>query len=424
MTTTMRRRFVELFAVLALLAPALATPTHAEAIKTALVQKGAKLYRQMCSHCHGLNMVNPGNSSFDLRTFPKDERKRFYHSVRHGKGNMPAWGDILKPEEIDWLWAYVSTRGGKEAGTGGSDGARPKPHNVVPAADLKGELHGMLRVCLAENGGAMSYSHGKKTGGLDLAVSTLIAEKLGVGLKVTWFESEEEEESNPVDELNALLTHGLCDLSASFPLYAPALEQGPGKTSLLPDYRGKPREDRWLHIKLGRLIASRPYRASPLVVVLGPNAKKTEIRSLRDLAGMQIIAEEGTLPGAIALNYGAGALRDNLTLVPPGRATLRRLETGKFDAAFVELEKFDGYRLRKPDTKLSLSSYQHSMMFNMGFVALEKSQALITAVNAILKDALADGRIAALAKANKVSYRAPRLPTIRLAIRPVDLIRD
>lgn len=415
----MRRCLAGMFAVLALNAPA-----HADEAKTILVEKGAKLYRQMCSHCHGLDMVNPGNSSFDLRRFPKDERKRFYQSVRKGKDNMPAWGDILRPEEIDWLWAYVSTRGGKEAGAGKSDGARPTHRNVVAAADLKGELRGVLRVCLAENGGAMSYSRGKRSGGLDLAIGAMIAEKLGVAFKVTWFESEAEEESNPVDELNALMTHGLCAMSPSFPLYAPALEQGPGKTSMLPDYRGKPREERGLHIKLGRLIASRPYRASPLVVVLGPHAGKTEIQSLKDLTGMRLIAEEGTLPGAIALNYGAGALRDKLTLVPPGRATLRRLEANEFEAAFVELEKYDGYRLRKRDTKLSLASYQHSIMFNMGFVALEKNRALIAAVDAVLKDALADGRIAALAKENQVSYRAPASPDIRGPIRPIDLARD
>jgi mono/diheme cytochrome c family protein len=34
--------------------------------------------------------------------------------VLKGKGDMPAWGDILLEEEIDALWRYVATRGGKE----------------------------------------------------------------------------------------------------------------------------------------------------------------------------------------------------------------------------------------------------------------------------------------------------------------------
>ncbi|MBV8575168.1 MAG: cytochrome c [Acetobacteraceae bacterium] len=76
-----------------------------------LVSQGKSLYRQLCSNCHGVNMVNPGTSSFDLRKFPHDDHARFVNSVTHGKNTMPAWGDILKPEEIDALWAYVRSGG-------------------------------------------------------------------------------------------------------------------------------------------------------------------------------------------------------------------------------------------------------------------------------------------------------------------------
>jgi len=56
-------------------------------------------------------MVNPGTSSFDLRKFPPDDKARFVNSVLHGKNAMPAWGDILKPDEIEAIWAYVLTGG-------------------------------------------------------------------------------------------------------------------------------------------------------------------------------------------------------------------------------------------------------------------------------------------------------------------------
>jgi len=29
--------------------------------------------------------------------------------VTKGKNQMPPWGDVLKPEEIDALWLYVTT---------------------------------------------------------------------------------------------------------------------------------------------------------------------------------------------------------------------------------------------------------------------------------------------------------------------------
>jgi mono/diheme cytochrome c family protein len=76
-----------------------------------LVSQGKDLYTQLCSHCHGIRMVNPGNSSFDLRKFPHADRARFFNSVTHGKNTMPAWGDMLKPDEIEALWAYVRTGG-------------------------------------------------------------------------------------------------------------------------------------------------------------------------------------------------------------------------------------------------------------------------------------------------------------------------
>lgn len=73
--------------------------------------QGRGLYRQFCSNCHGVNMVNAGTSSFDLRKFPREDRERFVAAVTHGKNSMPAWGDILKPEEMEAIWAYVRTGG-------------------------------------------------------------------------------------------------------------------------------------------------------------------------------------------------------------------------------------------------------------------------------------------------------------------------
>jgi mono/diheme cytochrome c family protein len=73
--------------------------------------KGAELFAGICSHCHGPHMVNPGTSSFDLRKFPHDDRTRFFNSVRDVKNAMPPWKDVLRPDEIEAVWAYVRTGG-------------------------------------------------------------------------------------------------------------------------------------------------------------------------------------------------------------------------------------------------------------------------------------------------------------------------
>jgi cytochrome c6 len=70
------------------------------------VQAGADIYERNCSPCHGPRMLDP-QSAFNLRNFPRDQHDRFVNSVTRGKNQMPPWGDMLKPDDIEALWAYV-----------------------------------------------------------------------------------------------------------------------------------------------------------------------------------------------------------------------------------------------------------------------------------------------------------------------------
>jgi cytochrome c55X len=72
------------------------------------VDKGRQLYNSYCARCHGLNMVTPGSAFFDLRTLRPDEQGRFERSVNQGLRAMPAWGTILKPDDVRSIWAYVT----------------------------------------------------------------------------------------------------------------------------------------------------------------------------------------------------------------------------------------------------------------------------------------------------------------------------
>lgn len=88
------------------------SPVHAAAAEQpATAEKGRQLYGSFCARCHGLNMVNNGGATFDLRTFPKDQHERFERSVTKGLRAMPAWGSTLKPEDVQALWLYVSSGG-------------------------------------------------------------------------------------------------------------------------------------------------------------------------------------------------------------------------------------------------------------------------------------------------------------------------
>ena len=39
--------------------------------------------------------------------FPRNAHARFVDSVANGKCNMPPWDDVLDPDDIEALWAYV-----------------------------------------------------------------------------------------------------------------------------------------------------------------------------------------------------------------------------------------------------------------------------------------------------------------------------
>ena len=76
------------------------------------VDQGRDTYQDLCSTCHGRDMVNPGTLSFDLRRFPKDDFARFKTSVLNGKGTaMPAWAGKVSDEDLVNLWAYVRSGG-------------------------------------------------------------------------------------------------------------------------------------------------------------------------------------------------------------------------------------------------------------------------------------------------------------------------
>jgi cytochrome c6 len=70
------------------------------------VRKGAQIFALNCATCHGTRMRNP-QWAIDLREFPHDAHARFVDSVTNGKGNMPAWDDVLSSDDIEALWAYV-----------------------------------------------------------------------------------------------------------------------------------------------------------------------------------------------------------------------------------------------------------------------------------------------------------------------------
>lgn len=71
------------------------------------IKRGSDLYKTHCEACHGVRMVGPPWAT-DLNKFPRDRPARFVDAVTYGMRGMPPWGDLLKPDDIEALWAYVA----------------------------------------------------------------------------------------------------------------------------------------------------------------------------------------------------------------------------------------------------------------------------------------------------------------------------
>ncbi len=78
------------------------------------INKGAELFATHCSTCHGNRMAKPEWAPVDLRKFPREDHARFVDTVTYGIRNMPPWSDVLKPDDIEALWAYVVAGEGKK----------------------------------------------------------------------------------------------------------------------------------------------------------------------------------------------------------------------------------------------------------------------------------------------------------------------
>ncbi|MEJ8859207.1 cytochrome c [Variovorax robiniae] len=99
----------------AVLAVALGAASHVRAQDAPVPptpEAGRKAYTSYCVRCHGINLAVSSSAFYDLRTFPKDDKTRFVESVTQGKRAMPAWGGILKPGELEAIWAYVGSVNG------------------------------------------------------------------------------------------------------------------------------------------------------------------------------------------------------------------------------------------------------------------------------------------------------------------------
>lgn len=291
------------------------------------------------------------------------------------------------------------------------------PHSVVAALALGLAASAWanepvpLKVCMAEGNSPLSYGSAKEPRGLDVAIAQAIASGMVRPLRVVFFESQYERETTLAQEVNAMLSSGVCDLASGFALFAADLGAPSRPSARTPDHEGaKPRRQRPF-VALGRLAASRAYHAMAMGVVTRDPAMRVD--TLADLQGFRIGAVSGTMAGSALVLYRNGVLQKGLVTLSQREDVLEALESGRFDATLTPMNKYDAYRLAHPETRIARAAYVHPLRINLGFVGLESEPAAIAAANRAIERALAGGDLSRWAAAAGATWIRPEAPDIQ-----------
>ena len=268
-----------------------------------------------------------------------------------------------------------------------------------------------LKVCMAAGNAPLSYRAAGEARGLEVAVARAIAAELGRPLSVVFFDSQYEREVSLAQEVNAMLSSGVCELAAGYALFAADLGAPSRPNARTPDHDGaKPRRERPF-VTLSRLAATRAYYTMAMGVITREPGMRVD--SLADLQGQRVGAITGTLAGSALLLYRNGVLQKGLVTLSQLDDLLAALEAGRFDATLTPLSKYDAYRLAHPGTRLARAAYVHPLRINLGFVGLESEPAVLAAGSRAIERAIASGDLARWAQAAGVTWIAPEAPDIQ-----------
>ena len=280
-----------------------------------------------------------------------------------------------------------------------------------------------LKVCVSEDSPPQSRVRKGKASGLDVRLAEAVAAALGRPLTIVPFETEFEKESTLTQEVNALLSAGVCDLVSGFPLLQSDLGPASRPSARTPDYPGAKRKRERPFVPLGELVASKAYQAATLGVVL--RAGQPPVSGLMDLQGRKVGAVTGTLAGTLVSLYRNGALRGGMVSLSQRESAWSALESGRIDALILPTEAFDAHRLQAPASDLTLATFQRPIGVNLGFVTLATAPAdLLQGTNKVLSQVMADGRLKQWAREEGLSWHPPSLPEVSPGPTLLSLVSD
>lgn len=272
---------------------------------------------------------------------------------------------------------------------------------------------------MAQDNAPLSHWKEGQPQGLDLRIAQAVAASLGRELRLVPFETQYEKESSLAQEVNALLSAGVCDAASGFALLAADLGAPPRESARVPDHPGAPRKRERPFVKLGHLVPSQAYLGAALGAVMRTPVPDgvDHLRRLRSTpAGAQqpwrIAAISGSLAGTLVLGWNFGALRPQLVSLAQNDNALQAVAEGRADVALVPLAQWDGWRLAHPQAPLAATPLRRPIGVNLGFVMLQQREDLRAAFNTTISAALQGGQLRRWAEDEGVSWVAPQAPDV------------
>ncbi len=279
-----------------------------------------------------------------------------------------------------------------------------------------------VTVCIAEDNPPLSYQVKGESRGLDVRLARALAEELKRELRIVPFESKLEGETTLSQEVNALLSSGVCDIASGFSLLAGDLGPAGRPTSRVPDYPGAQRRPLRPWVPLGTLVPSLAYHAMAMGLVVRDAARAGA--TLAEPGDARIGVVTGTLSGTAVSMFRNGKLRPQIVSLSRTENVLEQLEAQRFDATLVALDRLDAWRLAHPDTALRRTAYLHSFRINIGFVARSDAPEVLAAANRVIERSLASGELQRWAAETGTTWIAPASPQVSGPFTLAELARE
>lgn len=279
-----------------------------------------------------------------------------------------------------------------------------------------------VTVCMAEDNPPLSYAVKAETRGLDVRLAQALASELKRELRIMPFESKLEGETTLSQEVNALLSSGVCDIASGFSLLAGDLGPPGRPTARVPDHPGAKRRPLRPWVPLGTLVPSLAYHAMAMGLVVRDAERASA--TLAEPGDARIGIVTGTLAGTAVSMFRNGKLRAQTVSLSRTENVLEQLEAKRFDAALVALDRLDAWRISHPDSTLRRTPYLHPFRINIGFVARNDAPEVLAAANRVIERALANGDLQRWAAESGTTWITPIAPQVGGAFALADLLRE